>query len=311
VPVLIAETGRPPSRETSLAEDLLLRLAGDRSPAPAGGDEASRKKYRAAWQAWWKAHGAKVDLEVLSEYARIAGFTTVVLLDKEEILDLDASNRVRFRITGLGMPLDVQRLPRDRVLVAEHGANRVTERDSKGVVVWEHRIAAPLSAQRLANGNTFIANKEGLVEVDPKGAAVWEYSRPIGEQVMRARRLPGGDTLMITTLGVARFVRIDRSGKDVAGFGVEVYTSGGRIDLTPAGNVLIPELHNRRVVERTMDGTIVREIKVEQPITALVLPGGNVLITSMGEKRAFEVDREGKEVWEYKRETRVTRAVRP
>ncbi|NBO91556.1 MAG: hypothetical protein EBV06_04475 [Planctomycetia bacterium] len=311
VKALIAETDRPLSRETSLAEDLLLRLAGDRAPVPSGTDETARKNYRKAWEAWWKEQGEKVDLEVAIEYARIAGFTTVVLLDRDEIIDLDASNRVRFRITGLGMPLDVQRLPKDRVLVAEHNAGRVTERDSKGDIVWEHRVSSPLSAQRLPNGNTFIATREGLIEVNPKGVTVWEYNRPSGEQIMRARRLPGGDNLMVTTLGVARFVRVDRNGRDVAGFGVEVYTSGGRVDLTPAGNVLIPELHNRRVVERKMDGTIVREIKVEQPITALVLPGGNILITSMTEKRAFEVDREGKEVWEYRRETRVTRAVRP
>lgn len=127
---------------------------------------------------------------------------------------------------------------------------------------------------------------------------------------MRARRLPGGDTILITQLGVARFVRMDRFNKDVSSFGVEVYTSGGRIDLTPAGNVLICELHNNRVTERAMDGSIVREIKVEEPITASALRNGHVVITSMSKKRAVQVDRTGKEVWEYKRETRVTRAVR-
>lgn len=310
VKALIAEMAQPQSREGGLAEDLLFRLAGERSPSLGGDDEASRKKYRTDWEAWWKDHGGKVDLTVLSEQVRVAGFTTVVLLDQNEIVDLDAANRVRWKITGLDMPLDVQRLPRDRVLVAEHNGNRVTERDSKGEVVWEHRINAPLMAQRLPNGNTFIAYKQGLVEVDPKGNSVWTYSRPGGDIIMRARKLPGGDVIMITQLGVARFVRIDRFGKDVCSFGVEVYTSGGRIDLTPAGNVLIPELHNMRVVERKMDGTIAREIKVEQPITALALPGGNIIITSMTQKRAYEIDRSGKEVWELKRDTRVTRAVR-
>jgi HEAT repeat protein len=311
ITALIAEMDREGSRETAIAEDLLFRLAGEKSPKLAGPSEADRKAYRTAWLAWWKENEAKVNLDVLAEQARIAGFTTVVLLDRDEILDLDAANRVRFTLTGLGMPLDVQRLPRDRVLIAEHGANRVTERNAKNQVVWEHRVDGPLVAQRLPNGNTFIATKQELLEIDPRGNSVWTYSRPAGEQIMRAKRLPGGDTLMITQLGVSRFVRIDRFGREKHSFGVEVYTSGGRIDLTPAGNVLIPELHNERVVERDMSGTIVREIKVEQPITALALPGGNVLITSMTQKRAYEIDRTGKEVWEYKRETRVTRAVRP
>jgi HEAT repeat protein len=311
VSALIAEMDKEPSRETALAEDLLFRLAGEKSPKLAGPSEAERKAYRQAWQAWWKENEAKVNLEVLAEQARLAGFTTVVLLDRDEILDLDAGNRVRFTLTGLGMPLDVQRLPGDRVLIAEHSANRVTERNAKNEIVWEQRIEAPLVAQRLPNGNTFIATKQGLIEVDPKGNTVWTYSRPAGEQIMRARRLVGGDTILVTQLGVSRFVRIDRFGREKNSFGVEVFTSGGRIDLTPAGNVLIPELHNQRVVERDMSGTILREIKVEQPITALALPNGNILITSMSQNRAFEIDRSGKEVWEYKRETRVTRAVRP
>jgi hypothetical protein len=308
---LIAEMDQPPSRETAIAEDLLFRLAGEKSPTLGGPEEAERKKYRNAWAAWWKAHEGKINLDVLAEQARIAGFTTVVLLDRDEILDLDASNRVRFTLTGLGMPLDVQRLPGERVLIAEHNANRVTERNAKNEIVWEHRIEAPLAAQRLPNGNTFVATRSEVIELDPKGNPVWNYARPGGEQIMRARRLPGGDTLLITTLGVSRFVRIDRFGREKNSFGVEVFTSGGRIDLTPAGNVLIPELNNQRVVERDMSGTIIREIKVDQPITAFALPGGNVLVTSMTQKRAFEVDRTGKEVWEYKRETRVTRAVRP
>ncbi|MFQ3650955.1 MAG: HEAT repeat domain-containing protein [Gemmataceae bacterium] len=311
ITALIAEMDKDPSRETAIAEDLLFRLAGEKSPKLAGPSEAERKAYRTAWLAWWKENEDKVNLDVLIEHARIAGFTTVVLLDRDEILDLDASNRVRFTLTGLGMPLDVQRLPRDRVLIAEHGANRVTERNAKNQVVWEHRVVGPLVAQRLPNGNTFIATKQELIEVDPKGNTVWTYSRPAGEQIMRARRLPGGDTILVTQLGVSRFVCIDRFGREKHSFGVEVYTSGGRIDLTPAGNVLIPELHNHRVVERDMSGTIVREIKVEQPITALALPGGNILVTSMTQNRAYEIDRTGKEVWEYKRETRVTRAVRP
>jgi hypothetical protein len=148
------------------------------------------------------------------------------------------------------------------------------------------------------------------VEVDRTGKEVFSYTRPTGEEIMRARKLPGGDILLITQLGVTRFVRLNRFGKELRSFGVEVSTSGGRLDLTPAGNVLIPEMYNQRVVERDMDGKIVRELPVQQPINALALPNGHVIVTSMIQKRAVEFDRAGKEVWEYKRDTRVTRAVR-
>jgi hypothetical protein len=310
VPVLLALMEQPSTRETGLVEDLLFRLAGQKSPTLAGSDEASRKKYRKAWEAWWKDHAEKVDLAVLEETARFLGHTTVVLLDSNQVVDLDASNRVRWKIIGVEMPLDVQRLSAERVLLAEYKGNRVTERNSKGEVVWQKKVTQPLTAQRLPNGNTFIANATGLIEVDKTGKEVFTYSRPAGEEIMRARKLPDGDIVMVTQLGVPRFVRMDRFGKDIKSFGVQVSTSGGRIDITPAGTVLIPELHNQRVLERDMEGKVVREISVPQPITATALPNGHIVVTSMSQKRAIEFDRAGKEVWEYKRDTRVTRAVR-
>jgi HEAT repeat protein len=306
MPVLLALMDQPTTRETGLVEDMLFRLAGDKSPVLADRSE----RYRKDWETWWKEHGSKIDLAALEESARVLGHTTVVLLDLGAVVDLDATNRVRWRIDKLEQPLDVQRLNNERVLVAEHRGNRVTERNSKGEILWQKRIAEPLTAQRLANGNTFIANRFGLVEVDRAGKEVFAYNRPNGEEIMRARKLPGGDILLITQLGVTRFVRLDRFGKEIKSFGVEVATSGGRIDLTPAGNVLIPELHQQRVVERDMDGRVMRELVVQQPITAAALPNGHVLVTSMSQKRAIEFDRAGREVWEYRRDSRVTRAVR-
>jgi len=310
VPALIAAAGGGSSRLEGLAEDLLFRLAGDKAPELGGDDKEARAKYRKAWEAWWKQAEAKVDAAALEGHARVLGHTTVALLDENEVIDLDAANRVRWRITGLQMPLDVQRLPKERVLVAEYKANRVTERDSKGEVLWEHKIAEPLVAQRLANGNTFIANDTGTVEVNAKGEKVASYTPANGARVLRARKLPGGDTLLITQLGTTQLVRVDKDGKQTHRMGAEVATSGGRIDLTPAGTVLIPELNNNRVVERTMEGKQVRVYSVPAPVVALALPNGHVIITSNTLKRAVEYDRAGKEVWEYRRDTRVTRAVR-
>jgi hypothetical protein len=313
VPVLIDLLDRLGPKDHGRVLELLYLLAGDKGPAlPPAGDDRALRKYHQAWQAWWKESGARLDAAHLGEAARDLGVTVVVLLDRGQVLELDGSNRPRWQFGGLDMPLDVQRLPGDRVLVAEHRANRVTERNRKGEVLWQHKVNGPLMAQRLANGNTFIANQEGLLEVDKGGKQVFSYTRPSGETIMRARKLPNGDIALVTQLGVARFVRLDGAGRQLKGFGVEVTTSGGRIDVTPAGHVLVPEAGNNRVVERDADGKVVRAVRVEQPITATYLPTGHLLITSMGEtKRAVEIDRSGKEVWEYRRQTRVTRAVRP
>jgi hypothetical protein len=311
LPVLVELLGAPPSREGRLAEELLYRLAGDKAPAPPEGeDAAARRKLRRDWRAWWKGHGEAVDADRLGRVARTAGHTAVLLLDDNRALGLDASNRVLWEFGGLQKPLDVQWLEGGRVLVAEHDGNRVTERNHKGEVVWEKKVTGPLAAQRLPNGNTFVATQEGVFEYDRAGKQVSEYYRPAGERIMRACKLPDGDLALVTQLGVVRFVRVGRDGKDRKGFGVEVQTSGGRIDVTPAGHALVPELGNNRVVERDADGKVVREVSVEGPIAAVYLPNGHLLVTSMARKRAVEFDRDGKEVWEYRRDTRVTRAVR-
>ncbi len=52
-------------------EDVLYRLAEDKSPTVAPGtDDAGRKKYREAWEAWWKDQGPKLDVAKLEEAAR-------------------------------------------------------------------------------------------------------------------------------------------------------------------------------------------------------------------------------------------------
>ena len=311
VPVLIALLDRLGPRNYGRVEEMLCRLARDKAvPVPARSDEKGRLEQRQAWQAWWKEHGASVERDRVGEVARTLGYTVVVLLDEGVVIELDGANRPRWQISGLEKPLDVQRLPGDRVLVAEFAANRVTERTSKGEVVWEKKVAGPLVAQRLRNGNTFIATREALLEVDRAGKEVSVLSRALGDFIMRARKLPNGDVALVTQLGTARFIRLDSSGKELKSFGVEVGTSGGRIDVTPAGHVLVPEAKNNRVVERDANGKVVREIPVAEPIAAVYLPNGHLLVTSMSQKRAVELDRSGKEVWEYKRTTRVTRAVR-
>jgi outer membrane protein assembly factor BamB len=166
-------------------------------------------------------------------------------------------------------------------------------------------------AQRLANGNTFIANRNSLVEVDRAGKEVASYPVPPGQEVMRARKLPGGEVVLIGQMGgPARCFRLDRFGKEIRSFPVQVATSGGRLDVTAGGEVLIPEMENDRVCLYDRDGKLKRQVSVSQPIAALALPGGKVLVTSMSQNRAVEIDRAGKEVWQYKRDTRVTRAVR-
>src|SRR5262249_25603864 len=149
---------RGPSRETRLVEELLYRVAAEKPPTfPRGSGPEARKKFRADWEAWWKDHAAGVEDGQLGHAAATLGHTVVLLLDSGQAQGLDAANRVRWQFSGLRKPLDIQPLPGDRVLVAEHDANRVSERDRKGEVLWERKVEGPVMAQRLPNGNTFVA----------------------------------------------------------------------------------------------------------------------------------------------------------
>lgn len=311
VPVLISLLARVDARDRATIDALLHRLAEDKAPnVPSGADDAARKKQVDAWMAWWKEAGEKLDPARLAESARTLNYTLVVLLDLGRIVYLDERNHPAWQIENLEFPLDAQLLPGERVLVAEHNGNRITERNKKNEVIWEKKLEAPLVAQRLPNGNTFIATRTSLLELDKTGKEIFNYQRPGGELIMKAQKLRNGDIACVTQLGVTRYVRMDSMGKELKSFGVDLRSSGGRIDVLPNGNVLIPEMGNNRVAEHDADGKVVWEAAVEQPIAAIRLPGGTTLITSMNQNRALEVDRTGKEVWTYKTDTRVTRAFR-
>ncbi len=308
VPVLIGLLGDLPRTRVWAVEDVLYRLAEDTAPAATlGADEASQRKYRDAWAAWWKENGEKIDLARLDAKPRALGYTMMIQLDAGRLFEVDADNKVRWEMSGLQFPLDAQYLPGDRVLVAEHGANRVTERTLKGEVVWERQFPSPLMAQRLPNGNTVMASRGQILEIDRDDKVVFSYTRP-GEQILKASKLRNGDYAIISDGG--RFARLDPSGREVQKLSVALNTGGGRIDVLPDGSVLVPFREMNKVVEFDAKGRAAWEVTFEQPIAAVRLPNGNTLVTSYNQLRAAEIGRDGKAVWEYKADTRITRAWR-
>jgi hypothetical protein len=317
IPVLIRSIDDLPLEHNGLALELLDRLAAGSPPSgmPVV-DQTARHKYRQIWETWWKDHQDKIEPARLQQVSRSLGYTLIVLLDQKTIAFLDRAREARWKIENVEWALDVQLLPDDdRVLIAEHQANRVCERNLKGEIVWKKTIEEPMVAQRLPNGNTFIAARTQLVEIDKSGKEVFNYSRPDGSTFMRAVKLPDGDIACVVQIGgaLSRYVRLTPVGKDfkeVKSWGVQVRTSGGRIDVLPNGHVLVPEAANNRVVEYDAEGRGVWEATIDQPIAAVRLPNGNTLVTSMTENRAVEVNRDGKEVWQFKADSRVTRALR-
>lgn len=313
MPVLVEHLADMPLTLAWQTEDILLRLAEGKNPPglPVAGAREARLKARDAWLSWWKQYGGQVDLAELHKQPILKGYTTVVLLDKGEVLDLGENNQVRWRISGLIFPLDVQVLPGERVLVAEYHAQRVTERNLKGEILWQKRVNGPLAAQRLENGNTFIATDSELIEVDRTGEKeVWNHFFNNGERIMKAAKLANGDVVCLTT--APRVVRLDSHKKEIKTFPVNLANRlfGGRIHMLPNGRVLVPHNLENKVVEYDANGKAIWEVSIEQPIAAIRLPNGNTLVTTMTQNRAVEFNRTGTEVWQFRSDTRVTRALR-
>jgi len=308
--VLIDLFGRLPRSQLYEAEELLYHIAGDDAPdAALGATEASRQQFRDAWLGWWRTRGQHLDLAEARKERR-HDHTIVLLLDEGAAVELDAQDRPRWRMENLAFPLDIQKLSGCRILVAEQGGGKVTERHRSGAVLWEKIADGPLVAQRLPNGNTFIATKNTLTEVDRDGRQLYVYEREtLREQFMRAVKLPDGGYAFVTSR--QWFYRLDADRQEVVSFRVNVGTFGGRIDVLPNGNVLVPHLRHHRVVEFDSRGNGVSELDVEEPITAVRLANGHTLATSLSGMKVVEFDPLGRKIWEYAvGNSRLNRAVR-
>jgi hypothetical protein len=313
VPTLIDLLGELPPELAAQADEPLRILAGEQAPPFPGGDGAWQS-YRDAWGHWWRDQGQKIDLAQVDLAQRYLGYTLLLegynpATRTGRLVEVDAQGKVRWEMRGLRAPSDVELLPGGRVLVTEQGASVVTERDLKGTILWQKAIGQPVfAAQRLPNGNTFIAARNQLMEVDRAGKEVFRYNRPQND-LMAARRLRDGHTALLTTGW--QYIRLDGSAKEVKSQRLTpLPLNTSAVDFLPGDRLLVPEYNNNRVVEYTADGRVAWQAAVPMPNSVLRLANGNTLVCSVNGQRAVELDRTGKVVWEYRENIRPLRALR-
>jgi HEAT repeat protein len=311
IPALIGLVGDLRAGQGWQAEEILLRLAGDRAPRQDfGADEEGRKKARAAWETWWQTNGRNVDLTRLVGPPPTLGYTLLVQLDingnNGRVGEIDSAGRPLWRILGLRFPVDAHVLPGNRVLVSEHYGMRVSERDFQGNILWEKQVTMPINCQRLANGHTFIACRNQLLEVDRSGKEILAVSRP-AHDVMAGCKLRDGQMICLTSGGMC--VRLDATGKEVKSFVVGQCLLGG-VDVLPNGHVLAAQYANNKVVEFDRDGHEVWQATVTMPSSAVRLPNGSTLVASQATQHVVELDRAKNVIWGQKAEARPWRARR-
>jgi hypothetical protein len=309
VPVLIELLAVLPSEKLGRIEDVLFRLAGDEAPAPAA-DARRGQRLRDFWLAWWTANEAKVDLAKLSKTPAQLGYTLIVEPAPGRVMEVDTGGRVRWQIEGLLNPLSAQVLGEDRVLITEYRGNKVTERNFKGEIreIWQVPTW-PVAAQRLPNGNTFIATRSLLLEYDKDGKQVFSHNVP-GQFLVAAVKHRNGQISCVTT-GGGLLLRLDASGKELNRFPAGLsLTFGLGIDALANGNVLAPQYKTNKVIEYDDAGKVVWQADVAAPASAARLPNGNTLVASSTRSRLVELDRNGRVVWEFATPGRPVRASR-
>jgi HEAT repeat protein len=315
VPVLIALLTELPHAEAERVEELLVLLAGERSPrGDLDGDARSCRRYQQAWEKWWTRYGASLNLARVEGLGRSLGLTLVVQLDMPgsvgRVLELDAAGRTRWQIDGLQYPIDAQILDAQRVLITEYSRRRVTERNHKGEVLWQTQVdSSPISARRLPNGNTFIATRTRIYEVDRGGAEVWALTHHLG-YVVAACPLRDGQVGLVSNTG--EFQRLDRAGNILKSFpmGRILRSIGTHIQVLPNGHVLMPIYTGNCVIEYDGDGKPVWTAQAYRPTSAQRLPNGHTIISSRQSDVIVEVDRRGQEVWSHRCEGRPLRVLR-
>jgi HEAT repeat protein len=310
IPVLINLLTVLPAREAEPLLDLLQRLAGAKAPdVTLTADEAGRRKCRDAWSAWWKTHSGRVQLvrTVRMHSAEPMRHLLVLLSDAGQVRDLNASHSIRWQMDGLKGSVDVQWLPGDRVLVTERTEHRVSERNLKNEILWRQIVLEPIGAQRLANGNTFIATRNTLVETSHDGQTVFHYQHRVPE-ISAACKVPSGE-VVFTTVG-GKCVRLDNSGKEIGSFSMGTTAAACTVQVLSDGHVVVPHFAQNKVIEYDSNGRIVWEIEAPLPASAQRLPNGNTLIAAGRPFRVLEVDRAGKVVSSYAANGPITRAVR-
>jgi hypothetical protein len=290
------------------AEELLIRMAGDKAPTTGlGGDKAAREKARDEWLKWWKDNGKNVDLAKLDETERTLGYTLLIEMDVRgiggRVQEVGPDGKKRWEITNVQFPTDAIVLPGNRVIVAEQNNNRISERDTaNGKEIWAETFNQPVGLQRLANGNLVVVGRHQLVEWDRNRKPVSTITRQNYDMVCGAK-LRNGQFAVCTQQ--AQIVTYDKDGKQLDTFNAAV---GGRrqanynstMQVLPNGKLLITLFQAVAEVD-VVNKAATSAMTYNFPTSAQRLPNGNILVANQNNYQVAEMDpKTNKAVWEFK-----------
>ena len=172
----------------------------------------------------------------------------------------------------------------------------------------------PCSVQRLADGNTLIADAgdelgdgSEILEVNPAGEVVWRFAEGLAF-AHSAERL-ADDTTLITDTSNHRLLIVARDGSvrlDSARWGS--LSDGSQLSYPndahqlDDGTFIVTDRNADRVVIVDAAGRVrwsLRSSAIHHPHNADRQANGNILVAASGNDRVLEIDRAGEVVWSY------------
>ncbi len=204
----------------------------------------------------------------------------------------------------LNEPASCSRLPNGNTLIVDAGNQRVLEIDLLGAIVWMFKPALatggqgvkdPVLALRLESGNTLIAGRQGVCEVDPELRVVWEY-----------HLLPPGGPSKAPAVRAAA----DAAASSAAPQPAARVAAESDVPIQLPNRFLQADRMDHRVWEVDRQKQITWQYtglgvagsdrsQLDRPHYAKRLRNGNTLITDTGHHRVIEVTPQGAVAWEF------------
>jgi HEAT repeat protein len=304
LPALASLLETVPAAHLPRIEEALYRIAEDKGPTTLiAASTDARQQAAKTWGKWITDHQASIDLANVQERDAYLGLITVCEYDtfnnvaNGQTWETSRGGTKRWNVNGLLGAMDAHALPNGRILVAENNANRVSERDTKGHILWEYRVPAnPICCQRLPNGNTFIASYNMVLEVTPAKTEVYRHIPGPQFYIFSAHKARNGNIVAITAQG--RIIEMDTTGKQLHSLTTNTLGNWCSVELMSNGNYLVASMSTNSV--RELDRNTGQEVWSKQfmgAFRATKLPNGNVLVASMTTREVAEFDRAGTKRW--------------
>ncbi len=291
-------------------EDFLCLLLGEKETPPFSlhdHDIKNRSLIVASWENWLADKKDAIPYHQLRSAQRLLGLTLIMEVDGGNvqggrIWECDRQGKMRWEITDLGGPVDVQILPGNRLLIPEFYNSRVTERDRKGRILWESpRLKGnAISAQRLRNGNTLIATMGQVMEMTPEKRISHEFPLQ-GHPVYHARRGRNGHTYILSGNSLFEYNSANALIHETK---VGNLSGWAGFEFLPNGHFLIANYtHNASFKEIDRNGKVIWEMSSNGKATRTeatriqYLPNGNYLVAGGNSTVVVEYDRKHNIVW--------------